>query len=358
MFVPYFLFNLYLATENRDGEFYAVLNEDSPVEGVSVGKFLLLLFSIVIQDRLIIQGDWTFCFGLLIRNLIGPDGCINVATLLSIREICFFAKLRKGSMYWLRAWPRARALGTSVYDVLKDESWAEMTALLNAVEESIIQGVKFQFIADAGVNPNTKEDETISFVIDFCQVPEESALTEDEYLSLSTGEKIVEQLMYGSPAILLAVFMESTHTQGPAGNNLLARPMYRNQSWIQYEEGFSIADEGRTIHRRDWKRTLTSAFVDGSQETVYLIQFSGRPVAPASNRDQFIVPKGELVGLAHTFLPGDRAGFATKIMRDASDDSCVVVEVEGYSAEERANLRKELEISKAYAEFIVSEIKR
>ena len=171
-FVPYFLLNLHLAMEDREGEFHSVLNEDSPVEGISVGKFLLLLFSIMIQDRLIVVGDWTFCFGLLIRHLIGPDGCFNVAAILSIREICFFAKLRKGSVYYLDAAKRLYGSGhTSVTELLKGESRAEMTALLNATRQAYDQRLPLQLFADAGVDPKTKKDEVISFVINLHRKP-------------------------------------------------------------------------------------------------------------------------------------------------------------------------------------------
>ena len=77
--------------------------------------------------------------------------------------------------------------------------------------------------------------------------------------------------------------------------------MYWDRSWIQYEEGFSIADEGYTVDRNDWKKVLTSLFVYRTSETFYLIQFSARVVAPVSRDSQVIKPKGELVGLAHAF---------------------------------------------------------
>ena len=325
-FVPYFLLNLHLAMEDREGEFHSVLNEDSPVEGISVGKFLLLLFSIMIQDRLIVVGDWTFCFGLLIRHLIGPDGCFNVAAILSIREICFFAKLRKGSVYYLDAAKRLYGSGhTSVTELLKGESRAEMTALLNAVQQAHDERLPLQLIAEAGVDPDTEEAETTSFVIDFCEKPAESTLSDREYHSLSIPKMLVEHLTYGPASLLLACFMESTHTQGPGGHNYLARPMYWDRSWIQYEEGFSIDDEGHTIDRKDWKGALTKVFVGRSQETFYLIQFSARLVAPVLRDSQVIVPKGELVGLAHAFLPSDSDGFATEILKEASDDDSFLV---------------------------------
>ena len=101
--------------------------------------------------------------------------------------------------------------------------------------------------------------------------------------------------------------------------------MYWDRSWIQYEEGFSIADEGYTVDRNDWKKVLTSLFVYRTSETFYLIQFSARVVAPVSRDSQVIVPKGELVGLAHAFLPSDSNGFATEILKEASDDDSFLV---------------------------------
>jgi len=297
----------------------------------------------MIQERLIIQGDWTFCFGLLTRHLIGPDGCVNAAALLSIREICFFAKLRKGSMYWLYALPKARTLGKSVCDVLKDESIAGMTALLNAAQQSYNQRLLLQLVLDAGVNPKTQEDEVLSFAIDLHRIPAGSGLSDVEYHSLPIAKKLVKQLSYGPASVLLACFMESTHTQGPDAHNRLFRPMYQDESYIQHEEGFIIDDKEHTIGLKDWGMALTNLFVYRTVETFYLMQFSGRPVAPVSSQDQSIEPRGELVGLAHTFLPSHKAGFATKILKDASDDSFIVVEIEGYSAEERTQLRSELE---------------
>ena len=316
--------------EDRHGKFYSVLNEDSPVEGISVGKFLLLLFSIMIQDRLIIIGDWTFCFGLLIRHIIGPDGCFNVATILSIREICFFAKVREGSKYYLDAARRLFGSGyTSVRKLLKGESNAAMAALLKAAQQAYDQRLPLQIFADAGVDPNTKKDEVISFVINLHRKPAESKLTDGKYHSLPIEKKLVEHLTYGPASLLLACFMESTHTQGPNAHNLLARPMYQDRSWIQYEEGFGIDDEGHTVDRNDWKKVLTILFVYRTSETFYLIQFSARVVATASRDSQVIVPQGELVGLAHAFLPSDSDGFATEILKKASDDddSFLVIKV-------------------------------
>ena len=150
-------------------------------------------------------------------------------------------------------------------------------------------------------------------------------MTDGKYHSLPIEKKLVEHLMYGPASLLLACFMESTHTQGPGGHNFLARPMYWDRSWIQYEEGFSIDDEGHTIDRKDWKKVLTKVFVYRTTETFYLIQFSARVVAPVSRDSQVIVPKGELVGLAHAFLPSDSDGFATEILKKASDDDSFLV---------------------------------
>ena len=212
-------------------------------------------------------------------------------------------------------------------ELLKGESNAAMAALLDAAQQAYDQSLPLQLIAEAGVDPDTEEAETTSFVINLCRKPAESKLTDGKYHSLPIEKKLVEHLTYGPASLLLACFMESTHTQGPNAHNFLARPMYRDRSWIQYEEGFSIDDEGHTIDRNDWKMALTKVFVYRSQETFFLIQFSARDVAPASRESQVIVPKGGLVGLAHAFLPSDSDGFATEILKKASDDSFLVIKV-------------------------------
>ena len=178
---------------------------------------------------------------------------------------------------------------------------------------------------EAGVDPDTEETEVVSFVINLCRKPAESKLTDGKYHSLPIEKKLVEHLTYGPASLLLACFMESTHTQGPCGHNYLARPMSWDRSWIQYEEGFSIDDEGHTIDRKDWKKVLTKVFVYRTTETFYLIQFSARVVAPVSRDSLVIKPKGELVGLAHAFLPSDSDGFATEILKKASDDDSFLV---------------------------------
>ena len=80
-----------------------------------------------------------------------------------------------------------------------------------------------------------------------------------------------------------------------------------------------------TIDRNDWKNALTRVFVKRKAETFYLIQFSVRVVAPVSRDSQVIKPKGGLVGLAHAFLPSDSDGFATEILKEASDDDSFLV---------------------------------
>lgn len=206
--------------EDREGEFHSVLNEDSPVEGVSVGKFLLLLFSIMIQDRLItcIIGDWTFCFGLLIRHIIGPDGCFNVATILSIREICFFAKVREGSKYYLDAARRLFGSGyTSVRKLLKGESNAAMAALLDAAQQVYDQSLPLQLFAEAGVHPDTQEIEVVSFVINLCRKPAESKLTDGKYHSLPVEKKLVEHLTHGPAPSFLRASWRAPILKGPVG---------------------------------------------------------------------------------------------------------------------------------------------
>ena len=70
---------------------------------------------------------------------------------------------------------------------------------------------------------------------------------------------------------------------------------------------------------------------------------SGRPIVPISSQTKIIEPMSKFDGIAHAFLPHERDGFGTKV-RNYVSDSYVEIEVDGYTAEERAEIRRKLEL--------------
>ena len=327
---------------DKSSKCFNILNEASPHGGITYGEFLRLFLLFLINDKLFIKGKWAFCYGTFARALTSPQyGYVNAGLLVSIRDICDYAKRRFYSLYYLRA--RQRAAGTEFGPVewMLQEMEAEHDGLIELVK-GVKKGQWIQLFADAGTNPHTGEDQAVSFAFCLHEKPTGSPLDDGKFDALDPIRKLIHWLTYGPPAYILACFVENTHSNGRAGFNRIVCPWLQKREDILYVPGFGVEDISRVVCRNDWTKAVRNAFLKKKTRSVYLIELSARLVSCPASEDQCLKPESEFKGVAHTFYPHCRKKFGTETV-PGWFDGVVMAKVEGLTPEERQTMRSKLE---------------